>query len=122
MKPLLDQRAGAIEVKETAENRTTNDIHLRLKDSVFAGRCSNWYIGENGKNVASWPGLAIEFWLATLMPDRNAFIEKGGSNVWRLRSLWRSISGFKGLLGLALVSAVVYGNGCRTLSMMVASV
>ncbi|KAI6828052.1 monooxygenase [Hortaea werneckii] len=116
IKPLMDQRADAIEVKEAVENRTTNDIQLRLKNSVFAGRCSNWYIGEFGRNAASWPGLAIEYWLATLIPDQDAFIQKGGSKLWRLKSLWRTAASFKGVFGLALASYLMYTHGSRELA------
>lgn len=112
----MDQRADAIEVKEAVENRTTNDIQLRLKNSVFAGRCSNWYIGEFGRNAASWPGLAIEYWLATLIPDQDAFIQKGGSKLWRLKSLWRTAASFKGVFGLALASYLMYTHGSRELA------
>ncbi|KAM0321594.1 hypothetical protein ACHAQA_010020 [Verticillium albo-atrum] len=59
--PLLDKRARTIEVKESVEVRATNEIHLRLRNSVFSGRCTSWYIGEFGRNAASWPGLACEF-------------------------------------------------------------
>ncbi|KAF9634680.1 hypothetical protein BFW01_g5575 [Lasiodiplodia theobromae] len=87
--PLLNKRASVIEVKETVENRTTNEIQLKLRGSVFSGNCSNWYIGEFGRNAASWPGLAIEFWLATLFPDSQAFNTQGGSRVWFLTALAR---------------------------------
>ncbi|KAF2146170.1 uncharacterized protein K452DRAFT_324192 [Aplosporella prunicola CBS 121167] len=90
-KPLLDNRASVIEVKEVVENRTTNEIQLKLQGSVFAGNCSNWYIGEYGRNAASWPGLAIEFWLATLFPDWQAFDMKGGSSIWFVNALVRWI-------------------------------
>lgn len=110
VKPLLNERAGAIEVKESVENRTTNDIQNRLRDSVFSGKCTSWYIGEFGRNAASWPGLAIEFWLATLMPDRNSFLMKGGSKIWRLKSFWRTIGGAWSLLGMASVAALAYGQ------------
>jgi hypothetical protein len=116
VKPLLNQRAGSIEVKESVENRTTNDIQIRLRDSVFSGRCTNWYIGEFGRNAASWPGLAIEFWIATLAPDRNAFLMKGGSRLWRLRSFWRTVTGTWGPLGVASLAALAYGQHSHDLA------
>jgi hypothetical protein len=68
-----------------------------LKGSVFAGDCSNWYIGDFGRNVASWPGLAIEFWIATLFPDKNAFVKAGGSRFWLSKSLVRNIRQYGGV-------------------------
>ena len=92
VKPLINGQASTIEVKEAVENYTTNQIHEKLKSSVFSGDCSNWYIGDFGRNVASWPGLAIEFWIATLFPDSNAFIKSGGSHSWLYKSLLRTSS------------------------------
>lgn len=113
VKPLLVTRAQTIEVKESVENRTTNDIQLRLRNSVFSGRCTNWYIGEFGRNAASWPGLAIEFWIATLAPDRDAFLMEGGSKVWRLKSLWRTFGGVWVVLGAVSMGAFVYNQGVQ---------
>ncbi|KAH7032125.1 hypothetical protein B0J12DRAFT_744855 [Macrophomina phaseolina] len=85
----LDNRASVIEVKGPVETRTTNELQLRFQGSVFSGNCSNWYIGDFGRNVASWPGLAIGYWFATLFPDWKAFEMKGGSRVWHLNALAR---------------------------------
>lgn len=87
--PLLDGRASVIEVKEAVENRTTNEVQQKLRGSVFSGNCTNWYIGEFGRNAASWPGLAIEYYFATLFPDWNAFNMKGGDRLWFIKSLKR---------------------------------
>lgn len=88
-KPLLDRRARIIEVKQSAEDRETQAIHLGLNKTVFAGDCSNWYIGTHGRNAASWPGLARSFWWKTYFPDWSAFNMSGGSKWWRLRALRR---------------------------------
>lgn len=111
VKPLLEKRARTIEVKETVENQSTNDIHLKLRNSVFSGRCTNWYIGEFGRNAASWPGLAIEFWFATLFPDRKAFKMEGGSTFWYMNKFLRSSRASLGLLAVAATAAVVLGQG-----------
>lgn len=88
-KPLLDRRFDVIEVKRTAEETTTQKTHQGLTATVFAGDCSNWYIGEFGRNAASWPGYARTFWMATYFPNWQAFNMKGGSRLWPLRALKR---------------------------------
>lgn len=88
-KPLIDRRAEIIEVKQSAEDRETQAIHLGLNKTVFAGDCSNWYIGAHGRNAASWPGLARSFWWKTYFPDSSAFNMSGGSKLWRVRALRR---------------------------------
>jgi hypothetical protein len=87
--PLLDRRFDVIEVKRTAEEVTTQKTHQGLAATVFAGDCSNWYIGKFGRNAASWPGYARTFWMATYFPDWQAFNMKGGSRAWPLRTLRR---------------------------------
>ncbi|KAF2481593.1 monooxygenase [Neohortaea acidophila] len=93
-RPLLDGRADIIEVKQSAEDSTTQKIHEGLAATVFAGDCSNWYIGKHGRNTASWPGLARSFWLATYFPDWKAFNMQGGSKFWPLRALERKLRFF----------------------------
>lgn len=88
-KPLLDRRASVIEVKQDAEDRETNAIHENLASSVFAGDCSNWYIGDYGRNAASWPGLARSYWARTYFPEWSAFNMKGGSPLWPLYTAYR---------------------------------
>ncbi|GAM83023.1 hypothetical protein ANO11243_010090 [Dothideomycetidae sp. 11243] len=89
-KPLLDRRATVVEVKQTAEDRETNAIHQQLKNTVFSGDCSNWYIGDYGRNAASWPGKAVSYWAATFFPDWSAFNLTGGTYFWPVNAAWRT--------------------------------
>lgn len=109
VKPIIDGRVDVVTVKEAVEQRTTNDIHLRLRNSVFAGKCTNWYIGEFGRNNASWPGMAVEFWLATLFPDRAAFVCEGGHKLWLFNAFWRWIQRRGRIFTFSVFAAVVYG-------------
>ncbi|KPM37626.1 hypothetical protein AK830_g8930 [Neonectria ditissima] len=126
IKPLLDRRAAVIEVKQAAEDRSTNAIHQELRNTVFAGDCSNWYIGDYGRNAASWPGFARGYWLATLVPDWSAFNMTGRSPWWpvyaasrhlRMMSVYSKIFILACLFGLVRgrqsvlesVAGVVYG-------------
>ena len=103
-KPLIDGRARVIEVKQAAEDRETQAIHQGLAKTVFAGDCSNWYIGDHGRNAASWPGRAISFWWKTWFPDWKAFNMEGGSKLWRLNALRRKL--FDGLTWMIVATAL----------------
>jgi hypothetical protein len=96
-----------MEVKQSAEDRETNSVHKKLADTVFAGDCSNWYIGEFGRNAASWPGLARSFWWKTYFPDWSAFNLVGGSRWWRLHMLKRWIVVSSTAIRLALIASVL---------------
>lgn len=105
--PVLDRRASIIEVKQAAEDRTTNAIHHDLSSSVFAGDCSNWYIGKFGRNAASWPGLARSFWWATYTPNWEDFDMSGGSPWWPIHTATRLVVTTPTILKVALVTGAV---------------
>ncbi|KAJ5106601.1 hypothetical protein N7456_003276 [Penicillium angulare] len=108
-KPLIDHRVSVLEVKQAAEDRETNAIHAELVSTVFAGDCSNWYIGKFGRNAASWPGFARSYWMRTLFPDWSAFNMIGGSMFWpfyRVRRLIRCLSPLTQVLLSVFVVAV----------------
>lgn len=72
-------------MKQSAEERHTISLQEKLKGTVFAGDCSNWYINQYGRNAASWPAKAALFWLETYLPNWNAFIwDNNGSIYWPL--------------------------------------
>ncbi|KAE8420972.1 monooxygenase [Aspergillus pseudocaelatus] len=87
--PILDRRARVLEVKQSAEEKHTNLMQLRLKDTVFSGDCSNWYIGKYGRNAASWPAKAGRLWYETYFPDWDSFTWRGGVSLWPLYRLQR---------------------------------
>jgi hypothetical protein len=104
--PILDNRARVIEVKQSAEDRETQKVHKELRNSVFAGACSNWYIGDFGRNAASWPGYALSFWAATYFPKWSAFEMDGGTRFWALNALTRWIRAEKTSIVLFVLMAV----------------
>ncbi|RFU33207.1 hypothetical protein B7463_g3132, partial [Scytalidium lignicola] len=110
-KPLLDHRAAVIEVKQAAEDCQTNAIHEGLSNTVFSADCSNWYLGDYGRNAASWPGLARSFWAATYWPNWSAFNMSGGSAFWPLFSikrLFKTMSMTSKLVLLAGTAAAIW--------------
>ncbi|KAF7536649.1 hypothetical protein G7054_g4356 [Neopestalotiopsis clavispora] len=108
-KPLLDKRANRIEVKQTVEDTTTNAIHRELANTVFAGDCSNWYIGNYGRNAASWPGLARSYWAATYFPEWSAFNMDGGSSLWPVFKTQRKIATASTSLKVLVLLSSVFG-------------
>ncbi|KAL4881837.1 monooxygenase [Aspergillus karnatakaensis] len=111
--PILDHQTRLVEVKQSAEEKHTNTIQQRLKDTVFSGECSNWYIGKHGRNAASWPEKAGLFWLATYFPDWNAFNWKGGSWLWPLYPIARVMRVYPGRIGGLVFLGLVYSGYVR---------
>lgn len=107
--PILDKRATVIEVKQAAEDRTTNAIHKELSNTVFAGDCSNWYIGKFGRNAASWPGFARSYWWATLTPNWADFNLTGTSPWWPVYTAVRQITSIPTVLKIVLFIGAAVG-------------
>lgn len=105
--PILSKRASVIEVKQAAEDRSTNAIHHELNNTVFAGDCSNWYIGKFGRNAASWPGLARDFWWATYTPNWDDFNMSGSSTWWPIFAAKRYLTSLSTTTKLLIATGLV---------------
>jgi hypothetical protein len=90
--PLLDGNASSIEVKKGAEEDFVAGIDEELRGTVFTAGCSNWYINDEGRNSASWPGFASTFWYRTIFPKWSDFNLEGGNSSWMLRRAYRIVS------------------------------
>ena len=91
IQPLVDGRASTVEVKEEAEEGFVANIDKELRGTVFSSGCSNWYINNQGRNSASWPGFAATFWRKTFFPKWEDFVVKGGHSTWMLKRACRSV-------------------------------
>jgi hypothetical protein len=80
-----------MEVKEEAEENFAREVDRKLVGSVFSAGCSNWYINTAGRNSASWPGKAANYWGATLFPKWGDYVYSGGDALGFLRSLYREV-------------------------------
>jgi hypothetical protein len=82
--PLIDGRATTVEVKAGAEEKFVQHIDQELNGTVFSAGCSNWYVNQQGRNSASWPGYAATYWYKTIFPRWNDFVLQGAtSNILR---------------------------------------
>ena len=62
-KPLLNKNAVAVNVKRVAEQTALSALQNELRGTVWqSGQCTNWYLNEFGRNTASFPGYASDFW------------------------------------------------------------
>lgn len=107
MKPLIDQSATVVEVKDEAEEKFTRDLDHVLEETVFSAGCSNWYINSAGRNSAAWPGLASTFWRATYFPKWGDFTLEGGSISWPLRKLWRQLAASSPIMLVVCLGVII---------------
>jgi cation diffusion facilitator CzcD-associated flavoprotein CzcO len=74
------QRADVIEVKASAQRRTNERLHRRLRKAVWSvGGCRSWYLDEDGVNRTLWPGFSFEYWARARRARRADYTLSGRS-------------------------------------------
>jgi len=70
---LMERRgATSLEVKREAQDAYNADLQRRLSGSVWNSGCASWYLNDQGKNTAIWPGSAASYARATRVLDERA--------------------------------------------------
>jgi cation diffusion facilitator CzcD-associated flavoprotein CzcO len=70
---VLDRGLRSVEVRADAERRFNERVQARMRRTVWSSGCKSWYLDENGRNIALWPGSTWGFWLRTRRPRRRDF-------------------------------------------------
>jgi cation diffusion facilitator CzcD-associated flavoprotein CzcO len=72
---LVDRnRAGAIDVRASVQDRFNGEIQQRLVKGVWTqGGCKSWYLDAKGVNRTIWPGFTWRYWLDTRKVDAADF-------------------------------------------------
>lgn len=63
---------AALDLRADVEAASTAEQRRRAGRTVWASGCKSWYLGEDGRVDAIWPGTTIEYWWRTrrFRPDR----------------------------------------------------
>jgi cation diffusion facilitator CzcD-associated flavoprotein CzcO len=69
------RRSGAtrIEVRRPVETDYNARVQRRLSRTIWNSGCKSWYLNEQGRNVALWPGFTVEYWLRTRRFDGSSY-------------------------------------------------
>ena len=59
------QRLRTIEVKPEAQKRFVGQVQQALTGTVWNSGCKSWYLNEQGRNTAAWPGFTFAYRLKT---------------------------------------------------------
>lgn len=59
----------ALNVRQVAQRQYNEQLQARLRQSIWQSGCKSWYVNEQGKNVANWPGFTVEYRWRTNSPD-----------------------------------------------------
>ena len=55
----------SIAVRPEIQDAFNQRLQSRLERSVWSSGCNSWYLGENGRNSAAWPGFTVDYWRRT---------------------------------------------------------
>lgn len=65
--------ASYLEVREEAQRAFNEKVQRRLERTVWQSGCKSWYLDPSGRNSTIWPGLCMEFRVATARFDWGDF-------------------------------------------------
>jgi cation diffusion facilitator CzcD-associated flavoprotein CzcO len=62
-----------LDVLPSTQRAFNEKLQARMSEAIWSSGCKSWYLDDNGRNVAIWPGFTFEYWLRTRRPDPRAF-------------------------------------------------
>jgi len=55
----------SLTVRPEVQHAFNQELQSKLERSVWATGCNSWYLGDNGRNSAVWPGFTVDYWRRT---------------------------------------------------------
>src|SRR5262249_25646148 len=71
---LRQSELQSIDVKPEVQREFTDMLKKRTEGTVWSSGCKSWYQGDDGRNLAIWPGYTVEYWLETRKPKLDAYV------------------------------------------------
>ena len=65
IKAMKEQRIRALDVKPEVQKQFVDGVQKELESTVWQSGCKSWYINEQGRNTAAWPGFTFAYRLKT---------------------------------------------------------
>jgi cation diffusion facilitator CzcD-associated flavoprotein CzcO len=64
---------GTVEVKADVQKAFNEDLHQKMKSTVWMSGCRSWYLNPNGTNSTIWPYFTVTYWWKTHRANRRDF-------------------------------------------------
>ncbi|KAI2812131.1 hypothetical protein CBS115989_10756 [Aspergillus niger] len=106
LKPILQGRVLAVEIKEEAEQTYIHEVQKALAKRVWNAGCASWYINEKKWNSMAYPWSQAHFWWRSLFPTWSDWNLKTAKSP-KHNGFWVQIFLLL-LLGCALLGALEY--------------
>ena len=65
LKAMKEHGVKAIDVKPQVQRRFVDGVQEELQRTVWQSGCKSWYLNEQGRNTAAWPGFTFAYRLKT---------------------------------------------------------
>lgn len=65
LKTMKERRLRTIEVKPEAQAQFVGQVQQALTGTVWNSGCKSWYLNDQGRNTAAWPGFTFAYRLKT---------------------------------------------------------
>jgi cation diffusion facilitator CzcD-associated flavoprotein CzcO len=71
---VLRSAGATVDVRADVQESFNQRVQRAFRGSVWASGCKSWYQGENGRQVALWPGFTFTYWFRTLRPKLGRYL------------------------------------------------
>ena len=61
LKVMKERRIRALDVKPEVQKRFVDGVQKELERTVWQSGCKSWYVNEQGRNTAAWPGFTFAY-------------------------------------------------------------
>jgi len=65
LQAMKEQGIRTLDVKPQAQARFVEGVQQALQQTVWSSGCKSWYLNEQGRNTAAWPGFTFVYRLKT---------------------------------------------------------
>ena len=65
LQTMTEQGIRTLDVKPQAQARFVEGVQRALQQTVWSSGCKSWYLNEQGRNTAAWPGFTFVYRLKT---------------------------------------------------------
>ena len=61
LKVMKERRIRTLDVKPEVQKRFVDGVQKELERTVWQSGCKSWYVNEQGRNTAAWPGFTFAY-------------------------------------------------------------
>ena len=76
VRALRERALVSLDVRAEVQRAYDEEIQRKLRDTIWASGCTSWYQAPDGRIVALWPGLTLEYWARTRRLELDDYVQR----------------------------------------------